>query len=167
MDERFKIYVDQLHEGYVETLSESFSPEFLDVHEKDLKFVDPVDVQGEAYLADDMLVLHIDIHTIGMIPCAICNEPVKVEVTIPGSYHAIPLDEIKGGIYNFQEILRETILLEVPILAECNQGKCPQRSAFQKYLKEERISKSKNGDEDGYHPFADLDIDRINKDKLH
>lgn len=161
MNERFKIYIEQLREGYVETVSESFSPEFLDVHEKDLEFVDPVLVNGEAYLAEDMLVLHVDIKTFCMIPCAICNEPVKVEIAIDGSYHAVPLDEIKGGVFNFQEIIRETILLEAPLLAECNQGKCPQRGSVQKYLKNEGASRVKNGEEDGYQPFADLDLDQI------
>lgn len=161
MNDRFKIYVEQLREGHVEKISEKFSPEFLDVHEKDLKYADPVLVKGEAYLAEDMLVLHVDIKTFGMIPCSICNEPVKVEIAIKGSYHAIPLEEIKGGIFNYQEIIRETILLETPILTECNQGKCPQRSSVQKYLKKEGAPKSKNGNEDGYHPFADLDLNKF------
>lgn len=161
MNDRFKIYVEQLRDGHIEKISEKFSPDFLDVHEQDLKFVDPVLVDGEAYLAEDMLILHVDIKTTGLIPCSICNEPVKVEIAIDGSYHATPLDEIKGGVFNFQEIIREVILLETPILAECNKGKCPQRTLVQKYLKGENTSKTKDGEEDGYQPFADLDLDRM------
>jgi uncharacterized metal-binding protein YceD (DUF177 family) len=159
MDERFKIYIDQLRDGEVENLLEEFSPEFLDVNEPDLKFIDPINLRGEAYLAENMLMLHLDIKTACMIPCSICNESVKVPIEIIGFYHAVPLDEIKGGIFYFQEMLRETILLNTPILAECNQGKCPQRTSLQKYLKPESSSGSREGD-DGYHPFADLDLDK-------
>lgn len=160
MDERFKIYVDQLRDGGTESILEEFSPEFMDVNEKDLKFTDPVKVKGEAYLAEHELVLHLDITTTCIIPCSICNEPVKVPVEITGFYHAVPLNEVKGAIFDFQEILRETILLQTPLLAECKQGKCPQRDSLKKYLKPQDASNPKdNGD--GYRPFAGLDIDHI------
>jgi len=158
-DERFRVFVEQLRDGHIEKLREAFEPLFLDVHEKDLTFADPVHIQGEAYLADEMLVLHMDIDTYATIPCLICNEPVKVEIAIKGFYHAIPIDEIKGSVFNFQELLRETILLETPNLAECNQGKCPQRKTVQKYLKNDADG-SKKSNEEGYRPFADLDFDQ-------
>jgi len=150
-NDRYKIFVEQLRDGHSEALDESFAPEFLDVNERDLKFTDPVAIQGEAYLADDTLVLHVDLKTYATIPCSICNEPVKTPV------------DIKGGIYNFQEILRETILLETPALSECNQGKCPQRKALEQYLKKES-SEGKGGQaEEGYRPFADFDFDEKKK----
>lgn len=161
MDERFKIYIDQLRNGEVERLKEEFSPEFLDVNERDLKFVDPVKVKGETYIAEEMLILHLDIATIGIIPCAICNEPVKVPIEIKGFYHAEPLKDVKSGIFYFQGVLREAILLNIPYLAECAQGKCPQRASLQKYLKQEDISKAKKSDDEGYRPFADLDLDQF------
>lgn len=157
IDDHFRIFVEQLREGHVEEVNEVFPPKFLDVQERDLNFRTPVTITGEAYLADDMLVLHFDVNTVATIPCLVCNEPVDVEMKIKGFYHAVPLKEIKGGIYDFSEVLRETILLEVPLLAECNQGKCPQRMTLKKYLKEEDL---KNGsDEEGYRPFAGLDFD--------
>jgi len=162
MDDRFNIYVEQLRDGQVEKLEESYSPEFLDIHEKDLIFKDPVLVNGEAYLADDMLVLHIDVRTYGIIPCRICNEPVRTEITVQGVYHAVAIKEIKTGIFNLVELLRETLLIEVPALAECNQGKCPQRTAMKHFIKEEGAS-DKDHIEEGYHPFADLKLDFDNK----
>jgi uncharacterized metal-binding protein YceD (DUF177 family) len=157
IDDGFKIYVEQLRDGQIQEINESFSPGFLDVHEKDLSFSDLVEVQGQTYVTDDTLVLHLDIHTFGIIPCSICNEPVKVEMKIKGFYHAVPLEEIRGGIYIFRDILRETILLETPLLAECNQGKCPQREHIKKYLKKEPMSGKE--DSEGYHPFAGIDFD--------
>lgn len=159
IDDRFRIFVEQLRDGTVEEIDETLSPDFLEIKEKELSFSQPVVVKGQVYLAEDMLILHLDIKTTATLPCAICNGPAEVPIAIKGFYHAIPLDEIKGAIYDFREILRETILLEVPILAECHQGKCPQRESLKKYLKKESVPGSKE-DEDGYRPFADLDFPR-------
>lgn len=158
MDDSFKIYVKQLRDGQVEKIEENFSTDFLDVHEKDLVFSDPVKVSGEAYLADNELVLHLDIQACGIIPCAICNEGVKVKIAVPDFYHAVPLNEVTTGIYNFSDILRETILLETPLFAECG-GCCPRRKDVQKYMKKNSSEGSGNAhEEEGYHPFADLDL---------
>lgn len=164
MDERFKIYVEQLRDGHIEKLAETFEPAILEVQDADLFFADPVEMHGDAYLADDMLVMHVAASTYANIPCRICNEPVKVKVGFEGFYHAVPLDEVKGGIYNYHPVLRETLLLEVPPLAECHQGKCPQRKTLQKYLKKESAPGEKEV-EDGYQPFADLDLDFEQKKK--
>lgn len=157
-DDSFRIFVEQLREGHTEEIGETFSPEFLDVHEDELVFDQPVIVNGQVYLADEMLVLHLDIETKATIPCSVCNKPVEIDLSVKGFYHAVPLSEIKGAVYDLREILRETILLEIPLLAECRQGNCPQRKTMKKFLKKE--GSSGEGDEgEGYRPFADLDLD--------
>lgn len=158
IDDRFRIFVEQLRDGTIEEIDETFSPDFLEISEKELAFNKPVKVKGQVYLAEEMLVLHLDIQATATLPCAICNGPADVDIAIKGFYHAIPLSEVKGAIYDFRELLRETILLEVPILAECHQGKCPQRDTLKSYLKKESVPGSKE-DEDGYRPFADFDFD--------
>ncbi len=157
MDDAFKIFVDQLKDGETESLSEELPPVFLDVNEKDLTFRDPVRLEGEAYLAQDSLILHFSIHTEVQLPCSICNEVVKVPIRIENSYHAIPLEEIKSGIYNMTELLRENILLEIPLFAECNEGSCPKRKDLKKFFKTPKANDSEDADE-GYKPFADLEM---------
>jgi uncharacterized metal-binding protein YceD (DUF177 family) len=157
-DDRFRIFVEQLRDGHTEEIDETFTPDFLEINERELSFTHPVKVRGQVYLADDMLVLHLDVNTIATIPCAICNSPADVGIAIEGLYHAVSMEEIKGAIYDFREILRETVLLEVPILAECHQGKCPQRKSLEKYFKKEGAPGSE-ADEEGYKPFAGLDFD--------
>ena len=156
-DERFKIYVEQLRSGNTENIQEVFTSDFLDVKEKDLSFSKPITVQGQAYLADEELILHLDIQATATLPCAICNDPAEVPISVKDFYHAVPLDDIKGAVYDFREILRETILLEVPNITECHQGKCPQRQPLKKYFKKESNPEVKEDDE-GYRPFADLDF---------
>lgn len=155
MDERFKIFLEQLKGGATEKLEITCSPDFLEVKEPDLHFNDPVTVQGTAYLADEELILHIDCFVSAMIPCSICNAPVRVEMSIVNYYHVEPIAEVKLGYFNFKEVLREMILLEIPRFAEC-EGGCPQRKQLDKYLKKSKIS-----DDQGYQPFADINLDQF------
>jgi len=154
MEDAFKIYVEQLRDGHVEELNESYDPSFLEIDEKDVSFMDPVLLRGRAYLADDELILHLNIETQVILPCVVCNDRVKVPLALHDNIQAIPLSEIKGGILNIKKLLREVILLDTPVFAECG-GKCPRRTEISQYLK-------KNGDkkdqkDEGYTPFADLD----------
>lgn len=153
-DDTFKIYVDQLRDGKEHQIHEKLSPDFLDVHERDLKFEKDVKLDGVAYLAESELILNWTIDAEAVIPCSICNEPVPVKIHLEHAYFSEPLDNIKSGIFNFKELLREMILLEVPPFVECTQGNCPKRKEFKKYLKEP--SQDKPDQEDGYQPFADL-----------
>lgn len=154
MDDFFKIYVDQLRDGHTEEIHESFAQDFIDVQEERLSYPSPVKVDGEAYLAQDSLVLHLDIATEAVLLCSICNEPVSVNVMVKGFYHTEPLAQIKTGIYNYQNLLREMVLLETPGYMECHQGNCPHRKDIEKYLKKTKDTGEE--DEERYHPFADL-----------
>lgn len=160
MDDIFKIYVDQLRDGQTEVIDETFDPLFIDMVEADLLFSDPVSVQGDVYLTNDSLILHLKVKTLATMPCAICNQSVKVEIIINNLYHVEPLENVKSGIFNFREMLRESVLLEVPMYVECGLGEntCPQREEIKKYLKQKNIkNKNSNQEEDGYQPFANLD----------
>ncbi len=154
MDDQFKIYIERLREGHEEKIHETLSPDFLEIQESDLTFKKPVELRGVAYLADHELILHWDIETEAIIPCAICNQAVPISIHIKNFYYSEPLAEIKSGIYNFKDLLRETILLEVPSFIECEKGNCPKRKEYAKYLKAPSDPSDQEGD---YHPFADLD----------
>jgi uncharacterized metal-binding protein YceD (DUF177 family) len=164
-DDRFKIYAEQLRDGHVEKINETYTPDFIDLDEErdELHFNGNVEVNGEAYLADENLILHLKIDANATIPCSICNGPVEVEIELPNFYHMEPLADIKGGIFNFHEILREAILLEVPAFGECHGGNCPERPQVAKYIKATSSIKSSGDDEidEGYQPFADIDFDNI------
>jgi len=162
IDDRFRIYTEQLREGCTEEIEETLSPDFLEINERDLAFNTPVKIQGQAYFADDLLVIHLDIEATATLPCVVCNASVDVPLEIKGFYHAAPQEEIKNGVYDFREILRETILLETPLLAECKEGNCPERPLLGKFFKKEDPSGS-TSDEGGYQPFADLDFDAKDK----
>lgn len=154
MDDVFKIYIEQLREGREEKIHEKLPPDFLEIEEKGLVFNQLVELEGVAYLADRELILHWEIKTEAVLLCSICNDPVRVPLHIMNFYYSEPLAEIKSGVYNFKNLLRETILLEVPAFAEC-EGNCPKRKQFERYLKEP--SNRPADQKEGYQPFADFD----------
>lgn len=154
MEDVFKIYIEQLREGREEKIHEKLDPGFLDIHEVGLAFDKPVELRGVAYLAEQELILRWDIRTEALIPCSICNELVEVPVYIQNFYYSEPTSKIKSGVYNFKDLLRETILLEVPTFIECRAGNCPKRQEYQKYLKGQT---DQSANEEGYQPFADFD----------
>jgi len=155
MEDQFKIYVEQLREGQETEINEVLAPDFLEINEPDLAFDQPISLEGVAYIADKELILNWNIRTEALVPCTICNEPVSTEIVIHNFYHSEAMEEIKTGIFNFKSLLRETILLEVPPFAECNQGNCSARKEVAHYLKEP--SEKETVDKEGYQPFADLD----------
>lgn len=156
MDDALKIYVDHLKQGKVERIERALSSKFLEVDEPDLSFKSEVSIRGEAYIADDGLVIHVDIGAEAQIPCSICNEPVLVPISIKGFYHVEPLDNIRAGVFYLGDIIRESILLEVPSFAECGGGNCPQRKVLGKYFKKE-LSQEVESEDEGYRPFSNLE----------
>jgi uncharacterized metal-binding protein YceD (DUF177 family) len=154
-DRRFNIYLEQLRNGKKTIIEESCPSDFMEVKEEDLFFNDTVTVEGEAYLAGDALVISCQLITIATMPCAICNEPVKVEIEVTQFYHAEELSNIKGGIYNYKNAIREAILLEVPPFAECEPGNCPHRKEIERFLRPPGDADASQKEE-GYRPFADL-----------
>ena len=117
----FKIYADQLREGHEEKIHEKLPPDFMEIQEEGLVFDKPVELDGVAYLADRELVLHWEIKTEAVLLCSICNGPVRVPLHIMNFYYSESLAEIKTGVYNFKDLLRETILLEFPHLLNAKE----------------------------------------------
>lgn len=156
MDEAFKIYIDRLRGGEVERIEESVAPDFLEQNDSELAFDAPIEIQGEAYIAEQELVIHLDLTTTAKVPCSICSEKVEAPVEVNHFYHAEPLDQIKTAVFEMQELLREELLLAAPSIVEC-EGQCPKRKEIKQYLRED--TEHRDHDDNGHRPFAGLNID--------
>ncbi len=152
------VYTERLRQESTQIIEEELPCDFLGVSEKALSYVGIVQVTGEAYLADEELIVHASLTAKGLIPCSICNEPVQVTIQVGNFYHAESLRTIKSGIFNIGEVIREAIILETPMFAECNQGQCSHRKELAPFLKPDSSSGSSTEKEiEGYYyPFADL-----------
>jgi uncharacterized metal-binding protein YceD (DUF177 family) len=150
MSDKLKIYIDRLQEGNVEKINQTIPPDFLDVQEEELSFPEKVDLAGEAYLAEDHLIVHLRVKTTALLPCSICNAPVAVPLALAEFYLSEALNELKGPIFDLTFPLREAILLEIPAFAECNGGNCPERKNLAPYLKKSNAAQD-------HFPFENLD----------
>ena len=148
--ENLNIYIDRLSEGQEQELQESLDPIFMGIFEDELSFEDPIELEGKAYLTDDHLLIEMNVSTCAKMPCTICNELTSIPVIINHSYLTIPLQEIKGAIYNCADTIRESLLLELPSFAEC-EGTCKKREVIKTFLNKEQT------DDSNHFPFSGLE----------
>lgn len=153
MSEPFKILIDRLKGGRIEPIDEAYDPSFFGVEEPELRFPSKVNVKGEVYLTDDHLILRLKAKASALMPCAICNQMIQVELKVDDFYHAQPIEEISGAIFDFSEPLREALLIELPKYVECKGGKCPERAILTPYLRPEAAPEKTT-----HFPFADIDL---------
>lgn len=153
--ENLKIYVDRLKKGHQLRIEETLPPEFMEIDEEELSFADPVHLWGEAYLAEDHLVVHFSIETKARLPCRICNHQVAFPIVIKNSSLTVPLTDCRSSVYEIADEVRETILLEIPFFTECNAGKCPERQHIKQYFKIDE--KPSSTAQETHFPFADLE----------
>jgi hypothetical protein len=144
----FEINTDLLKTENELNFDEKLSFDFLDINEKELIMNSDVFVKGSFYLADNFLVIHLFAKTKYQKPCIICND-FTIQDLCDEFYHSVPLEEIKDGIYDFKEELRNSLLLKIPQFVECNEGNCLQRKNLDKY-----INVNENSEE--YFPFMTL-----------
>jgi uncharacterized metal-binding protein YceD (DUF177 family) len=150
------LLIEHLKEGKSSIFEENLDPKLLSLDDEELSFKAPIHIKGSGYLAEDHIVIQLDVEGSAYLPCSVCNKPVNISVILKNAYITKPLSDLSGGKLNFTEDLRETILLEVPSFAECNEGKCPDRAYIEKYLKQPAITPNQK-EEDVYYPFNGLD----------
>lgn len=148
------IFIDRLEGGAVQKIDVLLASDFFEINESDLRFNSPVKIVGEAYITDDDLVLHFSASTIVQMTCSICNAWVPMTLAVKNFYHTEPLTGIAGGQFNFLSTVRESLLVELPKIAECNSGNCPQREAISPYLKKAASQDAL----EHYFPFNDLKL---------
>lgn len=148
----FKIYIDRLREGKEETLSESFAPDFLDVKEHDLRFSLPLQIEGKAQVVDNELILRLQVKLSFEKTCARCNQWGKIDLEISDLIIDESCSEIKHGVFDFSDRLREEILLNVPDYWRCSEANCLNLQGLENYLAKDDKKKFEE------NPFANLNL---------
>ena len=132
--EELELYIDRLRSNEYKDFSFNSTPEFMETSDEETSFDKNILVDVSATLANDHLVFDISIETTGNNFCKICNDPIAHELNFKERHVAIPLEEMKGGIFSLKPYIREIIFLNMPRYSEC-EGKCPEREVINKYLK--------------------------------
>jgi DUF177 domain-containing protein len=148
MSDDFKIYIDRLRNEEIDSFKFEIDPSFLDINENELTFDRKILISGKSYLADDNLVIDLNAKTYYNMPCAFCSELIEKFLQIEHFTQVISLDTIKDAIFNFSDILRNEILLNIPQFIECDLNQCKERKNLAKYLKKDP--------NEGYYPFKEL-----------
>ncbi|MCC6127797.1 MAG: hypothetical protein IT584_01160, partial [Chlamydiae bacterium] len=138
--------------GLTEAIDAALDPSFLDVQEAELLFPSPVLLKGEVYLTDEHLIIHLKASTKTVRPCAICNEATTTDLCVSNFYHTEMIQDIPSAVFDFREVLREALLIELPLVVECSSGKCPERKSIAPFMKSKERSENTT-----YFPFTDLD----------
>lgn len=138
MQDVFYIYIDRLGDGEEEVLEEELDPSFLDVTDGTLFFPEKISLQGTAYVVETHLILTLDISTNYKTYCKICNELIVLPFSLQGLYITEEIENIPSKIFDIRETLRDAILLEIPLFAEC-EGGCPMRKELNKFLKQDSV----------------------------
>ncbi len=134
-----KIYIERLRDGKREEFKTDLAPQFMGVEEDELAFNTPVHIEGNAYVADGNLIVHVDVVATATMPCRICNDSTDVEIKPATMYHVQSVDEITSGVLDLAPIIREQVLVDTPFYAECGQGNCPAREELGRYLVSEDL----------------------------
>jgi len=147
MSDLLSIYIDRLALGKSENIEVILPFDFLQADDEDVRFCAPISVKGEAYVADDHLILRLSLGTQFSTKCAICNGACEVQISLEHFYQTVPLAKIPSAVFNFGDLVRDALLLEIPHSSECGGGSCQEREGLKKYFS--------NGDSN-VRPFEDL-----------
>ncbi len=150
------VFTDQLKDGKSLPIKETLEPKELDLVGLEPVFSAPIVVEGTSYLAEDHLVIQLDIASSVILPCCICNAPVNLPLVLENVYITKSLEDVSSGKAYFSDDIREAILLETPVFIECNEGSCPERIQIQNYLKQSP-SKADQSQENIHYPFDHLE----------
>jgi len=135
-------------------IEKMLNPTFLQLSEKDdLTATKPIYLKGMIYPVDQWICIQAEIHATLQLPCATCNEPVSIDISLPKWTHQEERDSINHTCWDLSQPLREAILVEVPFLAYCGNRTCHNRKEIEKFL-------HKTSQQNGHQPFANLQISR-------
>jgi len=145
-----KVYIDRLKNDETEQIFENIEPKLQEAQEEELSFTDEIIVSGQAYLANEHLILDLKVKASAKMPCSICNEKATNQIELKDFKQTVELSEIPSAVYDYGDEVRNAILLKIPQFLECNQGKCPSRKDVKKFLKE--------SESNTHSPFSDLNL---------
>ena len=133
MHSKFKIFLGRLQNGAVHKIEETATFKEIGIEEeKDLYFSRPMSFNGRAYLAEDSLIVKMDIKFFISRPCKICSNLAEKELEIKNLYIIQDIKKIALA-YNFRDELKNACFLEMPSFVECLDN-CPKRDRMKKYL---------------------------------
>ncbi|NGX62784.1 MAG: hypothetical protein KR126chlam6_00184 [Candidatus Anoxychlamydiales bacterium] len=136
MQNKLHILIHRLKDQKDEKIVDKILFEELDIeNEKELIFLDPIQIDGKAYLASETLIINLNITFTISMPCIICEKFIKQEIEIKNLYITEELTNIKT-YFDMKDEIRNATLVQIPSFVECMKS-CPERQNAKKYFKKE------------------------------
>ncbi|WP_213318120.1 hypothetical protein [Chlamydiifrater volucris] len=147
-----KIYVYRLKNiGDREALQYTVAPGVFSEKGLEKVFSCPIQVSGHVERVDEeQLVLSLSIQTEVGASCPFCDKAFSRTVAIDSICHLIEKDQLRDGVFDCSDLIRQEILLESEGLYECESGGCPDKAGIENFLqkKEKKF--------EGNNPFENL-----------
>ena len=149
------IRIEGSTDGEETLFEEQLALDFLDLPEGDeLVPSSKVEVRGKAYRTGEWIVVEGKVETSMSLPCAICNERTEFPIGPFAWEIDVSATNVKNGMLDLTEELREAILLEVPYLVKCGGEVCRNESSVRQYLVSDEHRTDEN--DERHQPFRSL-----------
>ena len=123
----------RVEDGY--SFQETLDPSFLDLTgDNEIAPCSNVFVSGQVDLADGWVILQSKIETSLLVSCATCAETFPMSIQIQSWKHQVNERENRNGWIDVTQMLRDEILLEVPLFIVCGGSACTNRESIGQYL---------------------------------
>ncbi|MGR3973051.1 MAG: hypothetical protein QRY72_00500 [Candidatus Rhabdochlamydia sp.] len=149
MTEDLILFIDRLEEGQEELINHTLAGSFLGIHEEEIQTPHPVMIKGKASCICSFLMLSLEVSTVIVMPCSICNALTTVCLSNQDISYSLPLSDLPSSQFDYTELVREEIVMMIPQFTHCSQGNCPKREGINQYCKK-NVPSSQN------FPFAQL-----------
>lgn len=143
MEKPFCVPYGELRQQGSLEINHSAPAAFMEVEEPYMGFTGEIQVQGRCELMDQGISLLLDIEAKTIQPCTVCNENTSATISIKQLHHFEKNPETCNNVFDFNDIVREAVLLETPEFIECLEGNCEARNDVKKYLKEDNDGSTK------------------------
>lgn len=146
MENNLHIFIDRLKNEKEEKIISLLSIEDLDIkNENEIFFKSPIELKAKVYLANEELIINLNLKFRIKMPCKICNEFTEQEIKVKNLYITESLENIKT-FFDLKNEIKNVCFLQIPTYVECLNS-CPKRHGIKNYFKKQ---KKEN------FPFSDL-----------
>jgi uncharacterized metal-binding protein YceD (DUF177 family) len=129
------VSLDHLNTDEEMPISFVLEPSFLELSPQDeMKPSRPVVIEGTVSLVDDYVLLNMEIRAFFHVHCASCNDVFEYEVCLDQFSHQELLENIARRKWDVSEIVREAIVIELPLFPQCGGKECLHMDEIQKYF---------------------------------
>ena len=147
--ERLELHLDQLQGMEVKEFTIQAKAAFLG-EEEGYCWMDPVVCHIRAQRTSEEVILWCSATLSYSRHCSCCEEPLIQQLMVRDAVCTLDAHAVRHGIIDLAPLLREELLLELPLFSDCGDRCCPHRQSLTGCLKKQPAA------EEQHYPFRHL-----------